>query len=74
MLATVPPAVFWLQVYAPAAVAALGRERMLDAPAPHVRELDDGSVLVAAYETPTLYTDGPHAIGPVADHVGIEGG
>lgn len=71
-LATVPPEVFLLQVYAPDAVAAIGRECVLAAPAPHVRELDDGSVLVAAYETPTLYTDGPHAIGPVADHLGVD--
>jgi len=56
------------------AVAAIGRDRVLDAPAPHVRELDDGSVLVAASETPTLYADGPHAIGPVADHLGIDQG
>lgn len=68
----VPPEVFWLQIYPPKMVEKLGEQTLLSAPAWHTERLDDGSVLVAVYETPSLYTNGGYAIEPVAEHIGIE--
>lgn len=66
----VPPCdrefVTWFDVYPPSEVETIGRETLLSAPAPHVEELDDGSVL-AVSKHPTS----GDSLNEVADHVGI---
>ena len=42
----------WLTVFSPPMVETYGRETLLDAPAYHVEELDDDSVLIVAVEDP----------------------
>lgn len=59
----------WLDVFTPAEVDAVGRERLLAAPAPRVEELDDGGVLVCS-EHP-LRQEGVHELADVATHLGI---
>jgi len=66
----VPPCdrefISWFDVYPPGEVEAIGRETLISAPAPHVEELDDGSVLVVS-KHPTSGT----SLEEVADHIGI---
>ena len=58
----------WLTVFSPPVVETYGRETLLDAPAYHVEELTDGSVLIITDEDP--YS--PSEYENVADHIGIE--
>ncbi|XXF77859.1 hypothetical protein P2318_33135 [Myxococcaceae bacterium GXIMD 01537] len=43
--------VFWLNVFGPKLVEAVGRERMLSTPAHHVEELPNGSILLLTWPT-----------------------
>ena len=58
----------WLIVFSPPVVETYGRETLLDAPAYHVEELADGSVLIITDKDPYL----PSEYENVADHIGIE--
>lgn len=60
----------WLTVFTPPVVETYGRETLLSAPAPIVTELDDGAVLLVAYDDPL--DPQPDGYTDVADHVGLE--
>jgi hypothetical protein len=45
--------VSWLSIFPPSLVDMYGRERLLSAPAWHVEELDDGSILLVGWKDPT---------------------
>lgn len=59
----------WLDIFPPEEVEAIGRVRLLSAPAPHVEELDDGGILMVATHPVAL---DPASLDDVADHVGIK--
>jgi hypothetical protein len=59
----------WLTVFSPPVVETYGRETLLEAPAYHVEELADGSILVVVTKDPSV----PEAYDEsIADHIGIE--
>jgi hypothetical protein len=59
----------WLTVFSPPVVKTYGRERLLEAPAYHVEELADDSILIVATEDPaTSLSEYKH----IADHIEIE--
>jgi hypothetical protein len=58
----------WLTVFSPPMVETYSRETLLDAPAYHVEELADGSVLIITDEDPYSPSEYKH----IADHIGIE--
>lgn len=58
----------WLDIYPPAEVAAIGREKLLSAPAPRVEELSNGSVLIASKHPLEI---GGEALMAVSNHLGI---
>lgn len=60
----------WVTVFAPPVVETYGREALLSAPAPLVEELDDGAVLLVAYDDPL--DPQPDGYADVADHIGLE--
>lgn len=60
--------VFWLQILPPETIEALGRDHVLSAPAARVEELDDGAVLLVAYERP--YPPGDPT--ELAEHLGVD--
>ncbi|MCU4802307.1 hypothetical protein OB920_18175 [Halobacteria archaeon HArc-gm2] len=59
----------WLDLFPPKEVEAIGRNRLLSAPAPHVEELADGGILLISKHPVTI---DPATIDEVADHVGIK--
>jgi len=63
----------WLTVFSPPVVETYGRETLLDAPAYHVEELDDDSVLIVAIEDP-MDRHGPEKsqYEEIGNHIGID--
>jgi hypothetical protein len=63
----------WLTVFSPPMVETYGRETLLDAPAYHVEELADGSVLLVAVENP-MDRHGPEKsqYKEIGNHIGID--
>jgi len=62
------PFITWLDIYPPAEVETIGREKLLSAPAPRAEELDDGSVLIASKHPLEI---GEGHFPEVSDHLGI---
>lgn len=59
----------WITVFTPPMVETYGRETLLSAPAWKTTELDDGGVLVVAYEDP--HDPEPDGKDAVAEHIGL---
>ena len=57
----------WLSIFPPPLVDTYGRERLLSAPAWHVEELDDGSILLVEWADPTVIRDNE-----VQQHLGFD--
>lgn len=72
-LALSPRWMYDINVFGPEYVRAIGRERLLSAPAWKVKELDDGSFLVvpAPYVESDWHTPSPYTRSAVAHHLGI---
>lgn len=58
----------WLMLFPPAMVETYGRETLLEAPAWHVEELDDGGILLVSTPNPTY----PGETAAIDDHLGID--
>lgn len=58
----------WLSIFPPPFVETYGEETLLSAPAWHAEKLDDGAVLLVAYENPS----GAGSTKPIDDHLGLE--
>ncbi|PTL76887.1 hypothetical protein [Vitiosangium sp. GDMCC 1.1324] len=61
--------VFWLNVFGPKLVAAVGRERMLSTPAHRVEELPNGSVLLVTWPTAADFASEEARIAQARAHV-----
>jgi hypothetical protein len=57
----------WLSIFPPPLVDTYGREELLSAPAWHVEELDDGSILLVEWADPTVIRDNE-----VQQHLGFD--
>ncbi|WP_164017942.1 hypothetical protein [Pyxidicoccus trucidator] len=61
--------VFWLNVFGPALVETVGRERMLSTPAHRVEALPDGSVLLVMWPTATGFASDEARVAQARAHV-----
>ncbi|HYO56168.1 hypothetical protein [Archangium sp.] len=61
--------VFWLNIFGPKLVEAVGRERMLSTPAHRVEELPNGSVLLVTWPTPADFASDEARLAQARAHV-----